>query len=373
MKISGISAARRRSHRRCGCAVAKRLHGGVFIVAALLGLFWRLLTGGEVESCEGEGSWQPEIGMEHASRGRRSGNKGVGARWRGRFRIFSARHCSRTKVSHAENSGMTMSFFSWSDCSGVGGGFFHTLGSGHSAPCRLRRGGTRLKGCFRAASGETARGRKGASVPPQERRHEEERGLPCRLRRGGTRKKGGFRAASGEAARGRKGASVPPQERRHEEERGLPCRLRRGGTRKKGGFRAASGEAARGRKGASVPPQERRHEEERVLPCRLRRGGTVSEERGLPAASGEAARGRKGASVPPQERRHEEERGLPCRLRRGGTRKKGGFRAASGEAARGRKGASVPPQERRHEEERGLPCRLRRGGTRMIPPRAVLS
>ena len=26
--------------------------------------------------------------MEHASRGRRSGNKGVGARWRGRFRIF---------------------------------------------------------------------------------------------------------------------------------------------------------------------------------------------------------------------------------------------------------------------------------------------
>ena len=58
-------------------------------------------------------SWQPEIGMEHASRGRRSGNKGVGARWRGRFRIFSARHCSRTKVSHAENSGMTMLFFSW--------------------------------------------------------------------------------------------------------------------------------------------------------------------------------------------------------------------------------------------------------------------
>ena len=57
-------------------------------------------------------SWQPEIGMEHASRGRRSGNKGVGARWRGRFRIFSARHRSRTKVSHAENSGMTMLFFS---------------------------------------------------------------------------------------------------------------------------------------------------------------------------------------------------------------------------------------------------------------------
>ena len=58
-------------------------------------------------------SWQPEIGMEHASRGRRSGNKGVGARWRGRFRIFSARHRSRTKVSHAENSGMTTVFFLW--------------------------------------------------------------------------------------------------------------------------------------------------------------------------------------------------------------------------------------------------------------------
>ena len=77
-------------------------------------------------------SWQPEIGMEHASRGRRSGNKGVGARWRGRFRIFSARHCSRTKVSHAENSGMTMLFFSW--------GLLRCRAcvdhrSGHAAPC----------------------------------------------------------------------------------------------------------------------------------------------------------------------------------------------------------------------------------------------
>ena len=138
-------------------------------------------------------SWQPEIGMEHASRGRRSGNKGVGARWRGRFRIFSARHCSRTKVSHAENSGMTMVFFSWrllrcrrewerehegglircagrpqewsfgavppqerwheegwflfflGGCSGVGGGFFHTLRSGCT-----RGWGSGL----RAASGE---------------------------------------------------------------------------------------------------------------------------------------------------------------------------------------------------------------------------
>ena len=228
-------------------------------MAALLGLFWRLLREGRLKVARGR-SWQPEIGMEHASRGRRSGNKGVGARWRGRFRIFSARHCSRTKVSHAENSGMTMLFFSW-----------------------------RLLRCRRGILSHAREWSFGA-VPPQERRHEEERGLPCRLRRGGTRKKGGFRAASGEAARGRKGASVPPQERRHEEERGLPCRLRRGGTRKKGGFRAASGEAARGRKGASVPPQERRHEEEKGLPCRLRRDGTRM-KRGFRAASGETARG----------------------------------------------------------------------------------
>ena len=80
-------------------------------MAALLGLFWRLLREGRLKVARGR-SWRPEIGMEHASRGRRSGNKGVGARWRGRFRIFSARHCSRTKVSHAENSGMTMLFFS---------------------------------------------------------------------------------------------------------------------------------------------------------------------------------------------------------------------------------------------------------------------
>ena len=105
-------------------------------------------AGGEVDQVARGRSWQPEIGMEHASRGRRSGNKGVGARWRGRFRIFSARHCSRTKVSHAENSGMTMLFFSLEVApmsegdsftgSGVGGtrgfnflfwGLFHTLGS----------------------------------------------------------------------------------------------------------------------------------------------------------------------------------------------------------------------------------------------------
>ena len=78
----------------------------------LLRLDWEPLRERRLTVARGR-SWQPEIGMEHASRGRRSGNKGVGARWRGRFRIFSARHCSRTKVSHAENSGMTMLFFSW--------------------------------------------------------------------------------------------------------------------------------------------------------------------------------------------------------------------------------------------------------------------
>ena len=120
-------------------------------------------------------SWQPEIGMEHASRGRRSGNKGVGARWRGRFRIFSARHCSRTKVSHAENSGMTMLFFSLEVAPMSEGDSF--TGSGEMArgglvfvfslevapvsegdsftrsgvvrhACRLRRDGTRIAFCF---------------------------------------------------------------------------------------------------------------------------------------------------------------------------------------------------------------------------------
>ena len=142
-------------------------------MAALLGLFWRLLREGRLKVARGR-SWQPEIGMEHASRGRRSGNKGVGARWRGRFRIFSARHCSRTKVSHAENSGnddvvfflevapvsegdsFTCSgedgtrglvsglraasgedgtrglVFLFGGCSGVGGEFFHTLRSGQT-------------------------------------------------------------------------------------------------------------------------------------------------------------------------------------------------------------------------------------------------
>ena len=143
---------------------------------ALLGLFWRL-PGGEVESC----SWQPEIGMEHASRGRRSGNKGVGARWRGRFRIFSARHCSRTKVSHAENSGMTMlfCFFSFTPAGGiapVSGCVDH--GSGHSAPFRLRRDGTRrlvfLFGGCSGVGGECVHthGSGQPRMPPRERRHE---------------------------------------------------------------------------------------------------------------------------------------------------------------------------------------------------------
>ena len=139
-------------------------------MAALLGLFWRLLREGRLKVARGR-SWRPEIGMEHASRGRRSGNKGVGARWRGRFRIFSARHCSRTKVSHAENSGMTMLFFSLEVApmsegdsftpSGVvmrfraASGEDGTRGLGFRAPCRLRRG--RHEGVssgLRAVSGE---------------------------------------------------------------------------------------------------------------------------------------------------------------------------------------------------------------------------
>ena len=129
-------------------------------------------------------SWQPEIGMEHASRGRRSGNKGVGARWRGRFRIFSARHCSRTKVSHAENSGMTMLFFSLEvapmsegdSFTGSGaaargvrgfGGFFHALRSGQTRmppqsdgtpPCGGAGEEVFVLGDSFTRTGETARG-----------------------------------------------------------------------------------------------------------------------------------------------------------------------------------------------------------------------
>ena len=92
--------------------------------------------------------------MEHASRGRRSGNKGVGARWRGRFRIFSARHCSRTKVSHAENSGMTMLFFSLEVApvsEGVGAG-----ARGGVNPLRGATTGVVIR--RRATLGEMARG-----------------------------------------------------------------------------------------------------------------------------------------------------------------------------------------------------------------------
>ena len=123
-------------------------------------------------------SWQPEIGMEHASRGRRSGNKGVGARWRGRFRIFSARHCSRTEVSHAENSGMTMLFFSLEDCSGVGGGFFHHAlerlhSRGRATTEWMARGAVAvfvLRVC--CASMCWPVDRPGPRMPPQERQHE---------------------------------------------------------------------------------------------------------------------------------------------------------------------------------------------------------
>ena len=132
-----IRCAGRPREWSCGAVPPQeRWHEEVLVWGILLRLDWEPLREGRLKVARGR-SWQPEIGMEHASRGRRSGNKGVGARWRGRFRIFSARHCSRTKVSHAENSGMTMLFFSW-----------RLLrcrrdvdhGSGHAAPCHLRSG-----------------------------------------------------------------------------------------------------------------------------------------------------------------------------------------------------------------------------------------
>ena len=118
----------------------------------LLRLDWELLREGRLKVARGR-SWRPEIGMEHASRGRRSGNKGVGARWRGRFRIFSARHRSRTEVSHAENSGMTTVFFLW--------GLFRCRGEWE----REHEGG--LIRC----AGRPREWSCGA-VPPQERWHE---------------------------------------------------------------------------------------------------------------------------------------------------------------------------------------------------------
>ena len=107
--VAGACAGRPATHAAAGAAARGAL---IFLFwGVLLRLDWELREG-RLKIARGR-SWRPEIGMEHASRGRRSGNKGVGARWRGRFRIFSARHCSRTKVSHAENSGMTTVFFLW--------------------------------------------------------------------------------------------------------------------------------------------------------------------------------------------------------------------------------------------------------------------
>ena len=122
-------------------------------------------------------SWQPEIGMEHASRGRRSGNKGVGARWRGRFRIFSARHCSRTKVSHAENSGMTMGGDSFT-CSGEDG--TRGLGDwGILSQAQERRheevfglGDSFAVGLGAVAGACVGRGSGQPRMPPRERQHE---------------------------------------------------------------------------------------------------------------------------------------------------------------------------------------------------------
>ena len=120
-------------------------------------------------------SWQPEIGMEHASRGRRSGNKGVGARWRGRFRIFSARHCSRTKVSHAENSGMTMLFFSL-EVAPVSEGDSFTR-SGAAAPGIKGVGRfVRKNGVLRIIRAISTHPLTHSSTIPRERQHQELRG-----------------------------------------------------------------------------------------------------------------------------------------------------------------------------------------------------
>ena len=113
--------------------------------------------------------WRSEIGMEHASWGRRCGNEGVGARLRGRFRIFSARHRSRTEAAPRGKFRNDDGFFLWRllRCRAC-----VDHGSGHSAPCRLRRDGTR--GLVFRATCRLRRGRhEGVSfpgyVPPQER------------------------------------------------------------------------------------------------------------------------------------------------------------------------------------------------------------
>ena len=155
-------------------------------------------------------SWQPEIGMEHASRGRRSGNKGVGARWRGRFRIFSARHRSRTKVSHAENSGMTMLFFSLEvapmsegdsftrtgETARGGfwfGGFFHMLRSGSTRGFDFLFWGALLLFVLRVVAGAcVGRWTGQPRMPPQERQHEGLGGLGDCFTRSGVTARGVF-------------------------------------------------------------------------------------------------------------------------------------------------------------------------------------
>ena len=177
-------------------------------MAALLGLFWKLLREGRLKVARGR-SWQPEIGMEHASRGRRSGNKGVGARWRGRFRIFSARHRSRTKVSHAENSGMTTVFFLW--------GLLRCRGEILSHPRERRHEEVLVWGILLRLDWEPLRGH---GLTTGVVRH------ACRLRRDGTRRFlfGGFfcgwtgsRCGSMCFAHRSGQTRMPPQERRHEE------------------------------------------------------------------------------------------------------------------------------------------------------------
>ena len=75
-------------------------------------------------------SWQPEIGMEHASR---AGVLEIRA-WEpagARFRTFSARHCSSDQGQPRGKRNDDVVFF-FGGCSDVGGGFFHRLGSGQT-------------------------------------------------------------------------------------------------------------------------------------------------------------------------------------------------------------------------------------------------
>ena len=61
---------------------------------------------------------------------------------------------------HLRRDGTREVGFCFGGCSGVGGEFFHMLGSGHATPCRLRRDGTRgfwFGGFFHTLGSDCAR------------------------------------------------------------------------------------------------------------------------------------------------------------------------------------------------------------------------